>query len=230
MKKTKLILLTTLGICIISIMPAVVAMSDHRSISEFAATNDYVTAWSDPESNLVILPHAYAVAPGVEVISDCKYSGSVIEKELEDGRILYKVNLHVKDAWMFVAYMGKGLIIEGEMDYFFTVHMIIEGTFGGPIPNFIDVIYGGGEIKSVAIIGKGTGTFMDNDAVIELGYTPGATVKAFVFQVAVFDQEIGDLEWLLELVRFPGQRLERLLLLVERILDWFLFPFRYLTL
>jgi hypothetical protein len=108
------------------------------------------------------------------------------------------VNLHVKGAWMFVAYMGKGLILEGEMDYFFTITVVVDRELSDPVPNVWDDAC---EIKMVAIIGKGTGTFMDNAAVIALGYTPGDTAKVVVFQVAIFDREIGDLAWPFELVR-----------------------------
>lgn len=184
--RTKLILIATLGICILSFMPSVVGTANVRPISDFTDTNDYVSAWADPQSNLVVLPHAYAVIPYAEVISDCIHSGLVLERDLKDGRISYTVNLHVKGAWMFVAYMGWGLILEGEMDYLFTVTVIVEGEFGGPVPNIIEVWMGlGGEYIMTHITGEGVGTFMNNDAVIALGYIPGTTAMVTVNQVGL---------------------------------------------
>ncbi len=187
MKKTKIVLIATLGICLLSFMPAVVGKADSRPISDFTDTNDLtgVAAWLDPESNLIIFPHGFLVTPpGTENITNCEHHGSVLERDLKDGRILYKINLHVKGAMMLIAYYQDRMIFVGEMDYSFTATVIVEGEFGGPIPSLFDVWFlGVGESPFSHITGRGTGTFIDDVAAIELGFAPGATAKVTLSQV-----------------------------------------------
>ncbi|MFW9818798.1 MAG: hypothetical protein ACFFE5_04245, partial [Candidatus Thorarchaeota archaeon] len=65
MKKTKIILLVTFGICILGFMPAVLGTANSRPISDFTDTNDEtgVAAWLDPNTNLIIFPHGFYVTP-----------------------------------------------------------------------------------------------------------------------------------------------------------------------
>jgi hypothetical protein len=193
MKRAKIILLATLGVCMFSFIPTVLGAANVRPISDFTDTNDYtgVAAWLDPESNLIVFPHGfYVTPPGTEKITDCIHHGSVLERDLKDGRILYKVNLHVKGAMMLIAYYGDRMIFIGEMDYSFTVTMIVQGVLGGPVPNILDVlIFGGGEGTFIRITGKGTGTFIDDIAAIEQGFAPGATAKVKINQVGILDPE-----------------------------------------
>ncbi|MHA1509088.1 MAG: hypothetical protein ACTSO6_10345, partial [Promethearchaeota archaeon] len=143
MKKTKIILVAALGICMLSLMPVVVAKADHRPISDFTDTNDYtgVAAWLDPVSNLIIFPHGFWVTPpGTNLITDCEHHGSVLVKELKDGRIMYKINLHVKGAYMLVGdYDINPYVFEGEMDYNFQTTIIVEGELDDPVPSLFDV-------------------------------------------------------------------------------------------
>ncbi len=187
MKKTKIILLATLGICLLSFMPAVVGKADVRPISDFTDTNDYIAAWLDPETNLIIFPHGFYVAPGVEVIADCEHHGSVLERDLKDGRILYRINLHVKGAYMLVGDYGVNpFVFEGEMDYSFTAVVIVEGEFGGPVPDLFEVWFlGAGEAPYSHITGSGTGTFL----VDAFGFTAGDTAKVEVNQVGLTKPE-----------------------------------------
>jgi hypothetical protein len=185
-KKTKIILLATLGICLFSFMPVVVGKANSRPISDYTATNYYVGGWLDPESNIIIYPHGFWVAFGYEVISDCIHSGSILERDLKDGRILYQVNLHVKGAWILVAYFQDRLIFVGEMNYTFTATVIVDGVFGGPIPNLMEIFFFGvGEVIRTHIVGSGTGVFVDDDAAVEQGFTPGATAKVKMNQVGI---------------------------------------------
>ena len=187
MKKTKLILLATLGICMLSLMPVVVAKADVRPISDFTDTNDYtgVAAWLDPVSNLIIFPHGFWVTdPGTDLITDCEHHGSVLVKELKDGRIMYKINLHVKGAYMLVGDFGiNPYVFEGEMDYNFQATIIVEGELGDPVPNLIDIWFFGaaGETPFQHITGSGTGTFL----VDAFGYTAGDTANVKVSQVGI---------------------------------------------
>ena len=186
-RKTKIILLATLGMCIIGIMPTVIGTADSRPISDFTANNGYVAAWVDPETNLIIFPHGFYVAPGVEVIADCEHHGSVLERDLKDGRILYRINLHVKGAYMLVGDFGVNpFVFEGVMDYSFTAILIIEGDFGGPVPNLIDVwFFGAGEAPYSHITGSGTGTFL----VDAFGFTAGETANIEVNQISLTKPE-----------------------------------------
>ncbi|MHA1460879.1 MAG: hypothetical protein ACTSO8_05300 [Promethearchaeota archaeon] len=199
MKKTKIILLATLGICILSFMPAVVGKANVRPISAFTDTNDYVAAWADPVSNLIIFPHGFWVTPpGTDNITNCEHHGSVLERDLKDGRILYKINLHVKGAYMLVGDYGIGFpyVFEGEMDYHFTAVIIVEGVLGDPLPNLVDIWFFGaaGEVPFSHLTGSGIGTFL----VDAFGYTAGDTAKVKVNQIGLFGGEF----WPVEMVFF----------------------------
>ncbi len=204
MKKTKIILLATLGICMLSFMPAVVGKADVRPISAFTDTNDYVAAWLDPVSNLIIFPHGFFVTPqGMEVITDCEHHGSVLERELKNGDILYKIGLHVKGAYMLVGDYGiNPYVFEGEMDYYFTATIIVyEAELGDALPNLLWDIWWPdptqepiGECTTSHLTGSGTGTFL----VDAFGFTAGDTAKVKVNQVGLF----GDTFWPVELVFF----------------------------
>ena len=191
MKKTKIILVATLGLCIISLMPAVVAKADARPISDFTDTNDLtgVAAWHDPVSDLIVFPHGFWVTdPGTENITNCEHSGSVLERDLKDGRIMYKINLHVKGAMMLIAYYSQNrMIFVGEMDYNFQATLIVDGEFGGSVPSLFEVWFlGVGEGPFVHITGSGTGVFIDDAAAIEQGFAPGATAKVKINQVGFY--------------------------------------------
>jgi len=192
MKKTKIILIAALGICMLSFMPSVLGKADVRPISDFTDTNDYtgIAAWVDPVSNLIIFPHGFWVTPPIgepphvsELISDCEHHGSVLEKELKEGRNMYKINVHVKGAFIWVSdYLINPYVLEGEMDYTLQVVVIVEGELGGPVPNLFELWFlGTGETLYSHITGSGTGTFL----VDAFGYTAGDTAKVKVNQVGI---------------------------------------------
>ncbi|MHA2287801.1 MAG: hypothetical protein ACXABG_03335 [Promethearchaeota archaeon] len=194
MKRTKIILLVTLGICMLSFIPAVLGTANVRPISDFTDTNNHVAGYWSPESNLVIFPHG-ARWLGLETIADCDHSGSVLEKELKDGRILYKVNLHVKNALMWLYWAEPGWfandpIFIGKMDYYFTVTMIVEGNLGGPVPTYFDVIFGVyGELSGSHITGSGTGYFTAYAGEIGQDFTPGDSAKVKLNQLSIAKPE-----------------------------------------
>ena len=208
MKKTKIILVAALGICLLSFIPAVVGKADVRPISAFTDTNDYIGAWVDTESNLIIFPHGFFVTPpGMHaVIADCEHYGSVLERDLKDGSILYKVNLHVKGAYMLVGDYGiNPYVFEGEMDYYFTATIIVyEAELGDALPSLCwdiwwpDTEVPGyepiGECTTSHLTGSGTGEFL----VDAFGFTAGDTAKVKVNQVGLF----GGTFWPVEIVFF----------------------------
>ena len=191
MKKTKIILLATLGICLLSFMPAVVGKADSRPIEDFTAINDNVAAWYDPESNLIIYPHGFWVTdPVEEIIKNCEHHGSVLERDLKDGRILYKINLHVKGAYILIEDFGVAMIFEGEMDYNFQATIIVEGVFGGPVPNLLAIWFGGlGEDPFSHITGSGNGTFLVDTEVAGQSFIAGDTAKVKLNQVGILIPE-----------------------------------------
>ena len=207
MKKTKIILLATLGLCMLSFMPAALGAADSRPISAFTDTNRNIAAWADSESGLTILPHGFWLfgIDGLESIAECDHHGSVLVKELKDGLMLYKVNLHVKGASMFVVDQYS-LIFVGEMDYFFSATLIVyEGELSDPVPYLLAIWFPDffgidpiGESTFSHLTASGTGAFVNDTAAIELGFAPGATAKVKVNQVGILKPE-GE-KWPVELV------------------------------
>jgi hypothetical protein len=184
MKKKKVILLTSLVVLMLGFLPTVLAAAENRPISAFTATNDgtNVLGWGDPETGLAAFPHGFWWHP--EVISDCEHWGSVQVKELKDGRISYKINLHVKGAVLWVmAVPDYVLIFTGEIDYYFSTVLIVEGVISDPVPNLIDVWFGGGESPFSHITGTGSGTFTADAGTY--GFIPGDTAKLKLNQVAI---------------------------------------------
>ena len=66
MKKTRIILLATLGLCMLSFIPAVLGAAESKPISAFTATNRNIAGWADPESGLTILPHGFFLFNGLD--------------------------------------------------------------------------------------------------------------------------------------------------------------------
>ena len=200
MKKTKIILLVTLGICMLGFMPTVLGKANSRPIEDFTATNENIAAWAN--SDFVVLLHI-----PLQVIADCDPTGSVLERDLKDGRILYKVNLHVKgaDLLVFINEIDWHLIwtpiFVGTMDYYFTTTMIVEGELGGPVPNIWDVwFFGGGETLRSQITGSGTGVFTEYCDDYGFDFTPGDSGNIKITQVGILKPE--GTVWPAELIFF----------------------------
>ena len=213
MNKTKTILLVTLGICMMSFIPAALGQANIRPIKDFTDTNAIpglppLAAWASLEINLTMIPHGW---PPVETLADCNPKGYVLERDLKDGRISYKVDLHVKGA---TAYVFWGLqedlppVFIGEINYYFSATIIVyEGNLGDPVPNLwmiwfpeffgIDPI---GETTKTHITASGTGTFTAFAEELGLGIS-GASVKVKINQVGLIkpgDQEL----WPVEIIFF----------------------------
>ncbi len=198
MKKTKILLLAILGVCMLSFIPTALGTAEHRPISAFTDTNRNIAAWSDPNNNLTIFPHGFWLfgVDGLESIAECDHHGSVLVRELKDGEILYKVNIHVEGASMFVA-NETTLIFVGEMEYHFQATLIVyDGDISDPVPNLLQMWFplyfpGGPEGRPTFshLTGKGTGTFVDDYAAIRHGFDPGATAKVTVNQVGLLREE-----------------------------------------
>ncbi|TFF85590.1 MAG: hypothetical protein EU517_01455 [Promethearchaeota archaeon] len=216
MKRMKLTtsLMTTASIALILIFlsTTVLAAAKVRPISDFTDTNNNIAAWGDLDSGLTIFPHGWFVfdfpdAP--ESIADCNPSGSVLEKELKDGSIMYNVNFYVKGALMAIA--SDVLLVIGEMDYHFQATLIVyDGELGDPVPNLLEIWFPQtflppgsapiGEGTFSHLTGKGTGKFVNIDAAVCYGFDPDEEVKVKVNQVGILrpDEEY----WPVELVFF----------------------------
>ncbi len=197
---TSLATVSTIGLLLILFSTSVLAISTVRPISDFTDTNDNIAAWLDAESGIILFPHGwfiYGFPTGPESIADCITSGSVVEKELKDGQMMYKVNLHVKGAMMVVANNSDlTVFVEGEMDYLFQATMIIyDGELGDPVPNLLQIWWPGiflppgtdpiGEHTFSHLTGSGTG-IMQVDA---LGFTAGDSVNVKINQVGIVKPE-----------------------------------------
>ena len=202
MKKTKLILIAALGICMLGFMPTVLGKADVRPIEDFTATNENIAAWADTDTNLIVLLHI-----PFQTIAECDISGSVLERELKDGQMLYKVNLHVKGASLLVFWIEPDWhliwtpIFIGTMDYYFSTTMIVEGELGGPVPNLWDVwFFGGGESLRSQITGSGTGVFTEYADDFGLDFTPGDSAKLKLVQVGILKGD--EMVWPVEVLNF----------------------------
>lgn len=197
---TSLTTVSTLGFLLILFSTSVLAISITRPISDFTATNDNIAAWADTESALIVFPHGwyiYGFPSGPESIADCMPSGSVLEKDLKDGQIMYRVNLHVKGALMVIADSTSGtILVEGEMEYHFQVTVIVyEGEMGDPVPNLLQIWWPGlflppgtppiGESRFSHLTGHGTGTMI----VDALGFNAGDSVNVNINQVGLTKPE-----------------------------------------
>jgi hypothetical protein len=201
MKKTKVILLAVLGFCIFCFLPAVLGTANTRPIKDFTDTNAIpglppLAAWASSGDNLIMVPHGF-----FETLADCNPEGFILERDLKDGRILYKVNLHVKGATTWVFWLEENWHLEspvfiGEMDYYFSVTMIVyEGNLGDPVPNLwmiwfpdffgIDPI---GEGTISLMTASGTGTFTVYAEELGLG-SNGETVNVKMIQVGMLKSE-----------------------------------------
>ncbi|MFW9866714.1 MAG: hypothetical protein ACFFEN_11520 [Candidatus Thorarchaeota archaeon] len=217
MKKTKIILLVTLGICMMSFIPAVLGQGkvNIRPISDFIDTNALpglppLAGWTYPKDtyDLTMVPHGY---PPAETIADCNPKGYVIERVLKDGRISYEVDLHVKGATTQV-YWVQGdlqlLVFEGEMDYYFSATLIVyEGNFGDDVPNlwmiWFPELFGMdpiGEGTRAHITANGTGTFTAAAEEVGLGIS-GDSVKVKINQVGMLKPD-GQMLWPVEIIFF----------------------------
>ncbi|MHA2038833.1 MAG: hypothetical protein ACW972_09080 [Promethearchaeota archaeon] len=197
---TSLATVSTIGLLLILFSTSVLAISTKRPISDFTTTNDNIAAWADLESELIIFPHGwyiYGFPSGPQSIAECISSGSVLEKDLKDGQIMYKVNLHVKGALMVVANFTDGtILVEGEMEYHFQVTIIVyDGELGDSVPNLLQIWFPGlflppgtppiGESTFSHLTGSGTGILL----VDALGFTAGDSVNVKVNQIGLTKPE-----------------------------------------
>ncbi len=197
---TSLATVSTIGLLLILFSTSVLAISKVRPISDFTDTNDNIAAWLDTESGIIVFPHGwfiYGFPSGPESIADCIPSGSVLEQDLKDGQMMYKVNLHVKGALMVVANNSDlTVFIVGEMDYFFQANMLLyDGELGDPVPNILQIWFPGfflppgadpiGEGTFSHLTGSGTG-IMQVDA---LGFNAGDSVNVKINQVGISKPE-----------------------------------------
>ncbi|MFX0023647.1 MAG: hypothetical protein ACFE9S_15075 [Candidatus Hermodarchaeota archaeon] len=121
MKKLRLILVVTLGICIFSLVPLVQAKTTIRPIDDYAG--EYTVfldlwdmpgsflSWADPDSGLCIYPHGlkwFGPLAGpipiynflvweYKLLEQCQHGGCIQEREIDEESTLISINLHVKE-------------------------------------------------------------------------------------------------------------------------------------
>ena len=214
MKRTKciksLITLTAIGLMLILFSTSVFA-AEKRPISAFTDTNDNIAAWASPmgtESpldDLTLFPHGWYLFPFIipepqpQTIADCNPTGSVVVRPLKGGEILYKVDLHVKGALIYIADIYGAVLFEGEMDYHFQATVILyDGELSDPIPNLLWIWFPEfflpglppiGEGSFSHLTGEGTGTFVDDAAALEFGFNLGDTANVKINQVGILKPE-----------------------------------------
>lgn len=199
--------LATIGIVLLLFSTTVQACDSKavRPISDFTDTNTDIAGWGDPEwdPNLIAVPCGCDYGLPMEYIADTIHYGFVLEKDLGDGRIMYKIYLYVKGAILHIFYdvgtwwlpdengVYQQLMFTGKMNYFFTTTIIVYGEFGDPVPNLWYVwFFGGGETLFVTLIARGTGILTES----------GETACVKISMVGILVD--GVVEWPIETIEF----------------------------
>ena len=205
--------LTAIGFMLILFSTSVFA-AENRPISDFTDTNDNIAAWADPRGtvspldDLTLFPHGWYLFPAIigepqpQIIADCNPTGSVVVRPLKGGEILYKVNLHVKGALIYITKYDAikddvVVVFEGEMDYHFQATVILyEGELSDPVPNLLLIWFWAelqlpqiGEGTFTHLTGEGTGTFVDAATANEFGFNLGDSAKVKINQVGILKPE-----------------------------------------
>lgn len=181
--------LATIGIVLLLFSTSVQACGSYaiRPISDFTDTNTDIAGWGDPEWDpvLIAVPCGSDYGAPMQHIADTIHYGFVLEKDLGDGRIMYKIFLYVKGAILQIFYnvgtwwlpdengIYQQLMFTGEMDYFFTTTIIAHNwEFGGPVPWLWSIWFlGGGETLSQILIAYGTGILTESGAAANVKIT-----------------------------------------------------------
>jgi hypothetical protein len=200
-------IIATIGIILLLFSTSVQACGSKaiRPISDFTDTNTDIAGWGDPawDPMLIAVPHGCDYGYPMEYIVNCRHYGFVLEEDLGDGRIKYKIYLYVKGAILQIFYdvgmwwlpdengVYQQLMFTGEMNYFFTTTIIVYGEFGGPVPWLWYVwFFGGGETLFQTLIAMGTGTLMES----------GETANVKIEMVGILVD--GEYEWPIETIEF----------------------------
>ena len=148
-------------------------------------------------TNWDLLPEGYIVRP--TITDPDQYSGYVIERILDDGRVEYTVVILGNDVpipvyslqeW-FNFYFGgpfpEDIFVGGSMDCLVIQKFILPDPVD-VLPFFFDIlIFGAGEWLSTYAIGYGSGEFSDHAG--DLGFETGITGHLFLHQYGYIDSE-----------------------------------------
>jgi hypothetical protein len=210
MKKSqlkKLVLSVIVIMVFSSLIPATAAYNGRstriRPIEDWLMANNRVDdppmgGMPDWEKGLVIWPHlvdhSYVPAGYYKPPLDCSYNGIVLEKELDDNKILVSILLHVRDAPFIVvtSFMGdlpsSVPVFQGTMQFLYKLQFTINLDTLGPDDYdedgnilyrpwwwYVWVIF---TLESVSILARGSGLFLSAYEGFEEGDT--ANMNTFV--------------------------------------------------
>jgi hypothetical protein len=207
-----------IGIVLLLCSTSVQATATIRPIEDWQG--EEIVGWGDPESELVIHPHTVEwdmdnmpfnfVYWQQKTVWECDYKGFVQERVIDDEHTLITINLHVKEVPFIIfnfvpSYVYTPPIYYGVMKYYFQIQILfnteslynILGT-SGKIPSLFMIfgeIYGFWPYPEEPIP---TVTYMH---FVGQGYlTEGGEGKVMVNQVGIFDFDIGDFVYPVEIV------------------------------
>ena len=183
---TKLTILITLGILMLSFRPAVLGASkaNRRPIEDWEVNNPFIIPSFDPDSHRLI---------NFDFDWTDDYDGLILERVINDGFLMITVNLHVKNVGFSVFdFTPPGppgeLIISGQMDVNFKVKFTMAGEPNAELPWIIDIYIFERSFLAISLLCIGLGTFPAS--VEEYGFTPGTTGKVTVNQVGLMKKQL----------------------------------------
>ena len=137
MKSTskKILLLSTVGILILSFLPTVRAAKTYvRSIDDWMVNNPYGSSWGYGGFDRGADDYTYRIffAEDYDLnFYEFEYHGFVHEKEQSDGSLKYTVHLVAKDVYIEVYNMNWDLVLIGTISFLFKFEFLLYASYPG---------------------------------------------------------------------------------------------------
>ena len=216
-----MLVLVSIGFVILLFSTSAQACTLRRPIEDWAG--EEIIGWADPETGLVIHPHSVSwIAPTPEMplnfliwphksMWDCEYRGFIQEQVEDEEHTLVTINVYVKEVpfMMFTmnepAYFFYPPVYKGMMHYSFRCKILFntESLYriladGGKLPALFEIF--GAEVgfwphpeEPVPLI-----TYVE---FVGIGLiTDGGDGIVLVFQIGIYNEDIGDYDWPMERV------------------------------